>query len=180
MANLKGFKMLITPVAIMCAVAIAACGSVGKLSSAATTSGGQSASLVSFAVCMRSHGVSSFPDSSAGPGGGVSVVPAGINQSAPAFKTAFSICSRLLPALGRHQQPTAQATAQMLKFSQCMRAHGVTGFPDPTETPPADFGDYSSVVRRGGVYLAVPSTINAASPAYKHAAAACRFGPVFS
>lgn len=68
----------------------------------------------------------------------------------------------------------------MLKFSECMRTHGVSGFPDPTSTPPSDLGNYKLTVRRGGTYLAIPYTINTASPTYKQAAAACRFGPTFS
>jgi hypothetical protein len=57
-----------------------------------------------------------------------------------------------------------------------MRAHGVTGFPDPTTTPPASPSGYSEVIGRGGVFLAVPDTISPRSPAYTQAAAACRFG----
>jgi hypothetical protein len=65
----------------------------------------------------------------------------------------------------------------MLSTSECMRAHGVTGFPDPTTTPPSRISGYSQVIGRGGVFIAVPDTINPASPTYLHAAAGCRFGP---
>jgi hypothetical protein len=34
------------------------------------------------------------------------------------------------------QQPFAQTTKEMLKFSECTRSHGVSGFPDRTATPP--------------------------------------------
>jgi hypothetical protein len=64
----------------------------------------------------------------------------------------------------------------MLGISECMRAHGVTGFPDPTTTPPASPSGYSQVIGRGGVFLAVPDTINTGSPVYRQAVAACRFG----
>ena len=141
---------------------IAACGSASKPST--TAGGGQSASVVNFAVCMRSHGVPNFPDASSSPGGGVSVIPAGINTSAPAFKTAWSGCNKLLPGLGAHHPPSARATQQMLKFSQCMRGHGVSGFPDPTATIPSSFSGYRGVIRRGAVFLASPTTINTASP----------------
>jgi hypothetical protein len=30
---------------------------------------------------------------------------------------------------------------------------------------------------RGGVFLAIPNTINTSSPAFKQASAACHFGP---
>jgi hypothetical protein len=61
-----------------------------------------------------------------------------------------------------------------------MRSHGVTGFPDPRPTPPLSHDGYSLVVRWGGVFLAVPATISSRSPAYRSAASACRFGPIFS
>jgi hypothetical protein len=64
----------------------------------------------------------------------------------------------------------------MLAISKCMRSHGVTDFPDPPTTPPSGPSDYSVVMGRGGVFLAVPSTINVDSPTFKQAAAACHFG----
>ena len=173
---------------VCCALAITGCGGSRK---PPTSGDGQSASLVSFAVCMRSHGVPNLPDPGSNrSGGGVSIVPAGIDTSSPAFKTAWSACSTLLPGLGAHQGASAQATEQLLKLSECMRSHGVTGFPDPTSAPPAGFPgpaagapaghSYSAVIRRGGAYLAIPETINTASPSYRQAAAACRFGPRFT
>ncbi len=65
----------------------------------------------------------------------------------------------------------------MLATSTCMRAHGVAGFPDPTLSPPGDLGAYSIAMGRGGVFLAVPRTIDPTSPVFQSAAKACRFGP---
>jgi len=64
----------------------------------------------------------------------------------------------------------------MLAISECMRAHGVTGFPDPTTTPPSSPDGYSEVIGRNGVFIAVPSTIDSASPAFQKAAKDCSFG----
>jgi len=158
-----------------CAALIVACGS-SKMPGGTS---GRSSSFVPFAACMRSHGVPNFPDPGSGPGGGVEIVPPGINTSAPAFKTAWSDCSKLLPVLGGHHPPSAQMVDQMLQFSRCMRAHGVTGFPDPTTTQLAPRSGYFTI-RSGGVYLAIPNRINRASPTYQRAARACRFGPGFS
>lgn len=166
-------------VAAAVAAAIAAC---GGSSAAGTTDGGRSAAFTRFAVCMRSHRVRNYPDAlSAGPGGGVSPPssPPGIDTSSPAFKGAWSACSKLLPTLSGHQSPSAQTIKQMLDFSKCMRAHGVTGFPDPSSVRLRPRAGYTTI-RRGGVYLAIPATISSAAPAYQHARAACRFGPVFS
>ena len=159
-------RLLIALALSCCAVAIAACGSATKPGTATS----QSASLVDFAVCMRSHGVPNFPD----PGGGdVTLVPTGVNPSAPAFKTAWSACSNLVPQLHPPQQVSTQATDQLLKFAQCLRSHGLTGLPDPTQTRPPSHTGYSAVIRRGGDYLAVPAAL-LASPAYTQATAACR------
>jgi hypothetical protein len=57
-----------------------------------------------------------------------------------------------------------------------MRAHGVSGFPDPTTSPPSDISQYSFAIGRPGVFLAVPKTINVNSPVFKQAASECRFG----
>jgi hypothetical protein len=48
----------------------------------------------------------------------------------------------------------------MLAVSKCIRADGVSGFPNPTLSPPSDLGALSIAMGRGGVFLAVPRTIN--------------------
>jgi hypothetical protein len=126
---------------------------------------------------MRSHGVPNFPDPSTGRG--IQISPSsGINPFSPAFKAAQSQCAKLLPGAGpgAHGPPSEEAKQQMLATSECMRAHGVSGFPDPTLSPPADPGAYSIAMGRGGVFLAVPRTIDPGSPVFRSAAKACRFG----
>jgi len=59
-------------------------------SGGAPTSAHQRAQLVSFAACMRSHGVPDFPDPSQG---GAFNLPADINQSAPQFQAATGKCT---------------------------------------------------------------------------------------
>jgi hypothetical protein len=56
-----------------------------------------------------------------------------------------------------------------------MRQHGVSGFPDPSLTPPSSPAGYSILENRGGVILAIPSTIDPGSPSFKQAAATCHF-----
>jgi hypothetical protein len=85
-----------------------------------------------FSACMRKHGVTNFPDPS---GQGVITINSGmgIDPGSPAFRSARSVCQKLLPNGG---QPTpaqiAQRQQQMLAFSACMRAHGIKDFPDPS------------------------------------------------
>jgi hypothetical protein len=85
-----------------------------------------------FAACMRKNGVPNFPDPNSS--GTVSIGPSsGIDPSSPKFRAAQGACRKLLPNGG---QPTPAQLAKMqagaLAFSKCMRAHGVTNFPDPT------------------------------------------------
>jgi hypothetical protein len=127
---------------------------------------------------MRSHGVTNFPDPS--PGGGIQIgSSSGIDPSSPAFRAAQSQCAKLMPGggPGAHGPPSEQAKQEMLALAECMRAHGVSGFPDPTLSAPANPGAFSIAMGRGGVFLAVPRTINPASPVFQSAARACRFGP---
>ncbi|MGH2894671.1 MAG: hypothetical protein ACRDRO_12980, partial [Pseudonocardiaceae bacterium] len=54
----------------------------------------------------------------------------------------------------------------------------ISCFPDPTTGPPPSPGSgYSAVLGHGGVFLAIPNSINTQSPAFKQAAQACNFGP---
>lgn len=159
--------------AVGCAVAIAACGSANQPSTTAGSTHYDQA--LQFSKCMRAHGVSSFPDPN---GSGGIKIPEGsaINPFSPGFKTAHSECAKLLPGGGPgNQHPSAQAMAQARQTSQCMRKHGVTGFPDPTLKPPSSPAGYSILEDRGGVVIAVPSTINPNSPAFVQAAKVCQF-----
>jgi hypothetical protein len=59
-----------------------------------------------------------------------------------------------------------------------MRAHGISGFPDPRiGSPPSDRGRYSAVMDLDGAFLAIPNSINPQSPAFTQAAAACNLWP---
>jgi hypothetical protein len=124
---------------------------------------------------MRSHGVPNFPDPNGS--GGINIAAgSGLNPFSPAFEAARSACARFLPNGGLgNQHPSARAMAQARQTSECMRAHGVTDFPDPTLKPPSNPAGYSILEDRGGVITAVPSTINPNAPAFAQAAKACQF-----
>jgi hypothetical protein len=163
----------ITLTVIACAVALAACGSSKPQTAAGSSRAGQG---IRFADCMRSHGVPNFPDPSGG-GGGIQIqIGSGINPHSPAFQAAQQACRKLMPGGGpRTGHPSEQVKNQMLQTSVCMRQHGISGFPDPTVSPPPGIAGFSQVIGRGGVFLAIPSTIDTRSPAFKQAAATCRF-----
>jgi hypothetical protein len=89
------------------------------------------ASPLAFSRCMRAHGIHDFPDPDtqgrltiqAGPG-------SDMDPQSPTFQHAQQACQSLQPKPSPARQAQMQANA--LKFSQCMRSHGVHDFPDPT------------------------------------------------
>jgi hypothetical protein len=118
----------------------AACGSGGSSSSSnaadpaghpssqsSSQSSGQSGA-VAFAQCMRSHGVSDFPD----PQNGHFLIPGDV-QSNPDFNSAVSACQSLLgPGGATNGGGSNSSTSSLLAFAKCMQTHGVPQFPDPT------------------------------------------------
>lgn len=161
------------PVLLVLAPVLAACGSS---SSPGNTAGSPShAQVLAFAKCMRSHGVPNFPDPKAGQNGAVRVQASdrsgsgpslkinGVPVNAPAFQSAQQACRSLLPNGGRPPQLSASQRQAMLQFSQCMRAHGLTNFPDPQ----FNGGGGRLMFRAGG------SGLDPNSPAFKQAQAAC-------
>jgi len=122
---------------------------------------------------MRSHGVPNFPDPS---GNGSFQLGDGIDPSSPAFKTAQSKCQQLLGGgPGSGPPPTAQALAQMVKVSQCMRRHGIANFPDPRTSLPSDRSSIGDIADRDGVILVFPPGFDEQSLQFTRAAAACGF-----
>jgi hypothetical protein len=167
-------KFAVAP-ALVCVLAVAGCGSSGGAAKQKSASG----SFLAFSQCMRSHGVSNFPDP--GPGGGIQINST-INPAAPSFRSAKSSCNHLLPGGGPSDtKPSKQQIAQEVSISDCMRKHGVTGFPDPTVSstpgspPDSNPNNYSLIEDRGGLVLAVPKTIDVTSPVFKTAASICHF-----
>ena len=120
---------------------LAACGSsqpnTGGSTAGQSDPAGASKALA-FAKCMRSHGVSNFPD----PTGGKldlqvqrtpnSTSVNGVEVNGPVFQAAMQACRSDLPHGGRPTAAqTAQAKSKALAMSRCMRSHGVPNFPDP-------------------------------------------------
>ena len=162
--------------AVVSAALLAACGSSGSPITSAGGSANGRAQFLQFASCMRTHGVPNFPDPS---GGGIQIKQgSGVNPRSPAFQSAQKACTHLLPGGGPGTGHSAQDHAQLLRLSECMRAHGISDFPDPSAGAPPQPGNgaYSVVIGRGGYFLAVPSSVNMQSPAARQAANACGFG----
>ena len=84
------------------------------------------------------HGVGDFPDPSAVRQITLDQVANGssVNVNSPAFTQAISACKALEPTgFAGSRRSTPQQSAA-LKFAQCVRAHGVSDFPDPVNGQP--------------------------------------------
>jgi hypothetical protein len=166
----RRWSLLITWTAAMAALLgfaglAAACGgshSPGVAGSGSNSSSGVLAQGVTYARCMRSHGVSDFPDPTLGQGGNVTFQINGgagsdLNPNNPTFTAAKQACRTLLP--GREQAPPVPSgkLAAEVKWAQCLRSHGVPTFPDPNAQ-----GAFDS------------SRFDDSSPAFQAASSACK------
>ncbi len=170
---------LLTAVALLSGVLMAGCGgSAGSATGGVSTSASAASAVesgVAFSRCIRSHGVPNFPDPKVS-GQTVRMGSASTVQS-PAFQSAAHSCQRLLPkGPPSSEPPSSHVQSRMLNVSACMRKHGISGFPDPSTSPPSNPGN-SGVIGNGGYYLAIPKSIDTSSPAFEQASAACNFGP---
>ena len=156
--------LLAVAVAVVAGAVTACSGSSSPLASSSHATGRPhlAGGPLAFSACMRSHGVSSFPDPTSNGGISIQVQPgSGIDPNSPAFQSAQHACQSLLPAgktSGGSVSPTVRA--QILRYAACIRAHGVPNYPDPTFNGNAvNFGNLSG--------------INPNSPAYQSALRAC-------
>ncbi len=119
--------------------------------------------MVAFAQCMRSHGVPDFPEPSEGHLLIKGNSKNGLNPGSPQFQAAMKACHSLAPAPEVSPQQSAAIQAQALKFSACMRSHGVPNFPDPK----FEGGGVQLQIKRG-------SGINPQSSQFQAAQKACQ------
>jgi hypothetical protein len=120
---------------------ISACGSSAPAGTGSGSANGTAAvheQAVKFAECIRSNGVTEFPDPNAAGqfAYGIPSASSPLNPSSPAWQKAIGGCKNLEPS---NFMPTSFTPAQLsarLKFAQCVRANGVPSFPDPTAHGP--------------------------------------------
>ena len=112
--------------AVLAAVAVAAC-SGGSPASVTSGGGNPNKGALAYASCMRAHGISDFPDPNAQ--GGFSA-PNGMNVNSPQYAAANNACKSLT---GNATPPpyNPATVAALVKYAKCMRAHGISNFPDP-------------------------------------------------
>jgi len=167
-----------------CTVALAGCGSAAEPTTLVKSASTGISAAVRFSNCMRSHGVPDFPDLSAAGGPmGQQLARSGVNLNAPAFRSAMNACKALAPAAKAAVGPTVgQSKAMMVAFARCMRAHGLTAFPDPTssatrasQAPQPSGADMSYSGPGGSLTLDIPQSL-VQSPAFNRDSAACGIG----
>jgi hypothetical protein len=131
------------------ALLAAACGSTATQATASANTSAVSAQRgwLAFSRCMRSRGVSEFPDPT-NSGELPKVSPQQLGVSSSQLESAQTACHSLLPTGGSLEQQTSclmlgncppAEVQQMLgaerKYAWCMRSHGVPNWPDPTTNP---------------------------------------------
>ncbi|MGH9125127.1 MAG: hypothetical protein ACRDZ8_10435 [Acidimicrobiales bacterium] len=112
----------------------------GSQSTTAAPAGGSGSSratalaqAVAYSQCIRSHGVANFPDPVQTPSGGYGYRTAGIDPNSAAFQGALQACKSLpSPWNSTGQQLSSAQQQAWLNWAQCVRAHGLPDFPDPT------------------------------------------------
>jgi hypothetical protein len=165
-------RILVGVSLLVAAFALADCGSSSK-SSSSTNRASIRAAAVKYSECMRSHGVTNFPDPDSF--GNFSLADTGIIVGSPSFHAAENACSKLLPGgnPAASNANTAATKRLFLAAAECMRAHGVSGFPDPTTGAPRSPSGPGAAVIENGVSFVLPASINMQSPSFKHAASVC-------
>jgi hypothetical protein len=122
---------------------------------------------------MRSDGVTDFPDP--GSNGWPATATSAQMENSPHFAAGYNACKHLLPAGGVSKGQ--QDAPQLLKFAQCMHAHGVPTYPEPN--PNAN--PYASIEPNSSVDLLKVAGVNPNSPVVQAAVQACeRANPVGS
>ena len=89
--------------------------------------------MLKYAECVRSHGLSDFPDPVPAAGGGFAFrVSPGLNPRSPSpqFQSATKACQKDVPPSLANLTPAMMA-ANRAEYTDCMRAHGEPDFPDP-------------------------------------------------
>lgn len=159
--------MAMTGLALLATACSSSSSSSGSASAASSNS--DYAKALSYAKCMRAHGLPNFPDpdnngnfdgtTHEGINGGTG---ANDNVSDAVKNAAWDTCKSLLPSGNRLSRQKQQAAAgQFLAFAKCMRSHGVPNFPDPASSG-------------GKLGLSAPQGIDTQSPVYQAAQSACQ------
>ena len=121
-------------------VGLAAACSSPKSPAAGKSLSGVAAKALAYSKCMRSQGISDYPDPTISSNGGHTSVgikigahagsSSDLNPNNPRYQAAGRACQSLQPG-GQQGPASAQELAADVKFAACMRSHGFPAWPDP-------------------------------------------------
>jgi hypothetical protein len=134
--------------------------------SASLEIGGSYTEDLKFAQCLRSNGLPGFPDPSSDGTFQINS-SSGVVPGSPQFHAAEKACRKFLPNGGAAPSPAQQAKmlAELLRYSECMRSHGITDFPDPQTSN----GRVGLSIKAGA-----SSDLNPDNPQFEAAQSACQ------
>jgi hypothetical protein len=134
------FTALRATLVVAATLAVAGCSMQwpGATPAAAKSTPDPKQAALRFSQCMREHGVPDFPDPTTSSDGHSEIAIQGspgssdLDPNSTAFKDASAACQKYLPSGGAGRgKPDAQMQQKALRFSKCMRDHGLPDFPDP-------------------------------------------------
>jgi hypothetical protein len=129
---------------------------------AAAAKGGPGEAAFRFSACMRTHGVSNFPDPKVKTSAGSTSVAIAINPSIsgqPAFKSAQKACRHILgkPGSAGAERNSPARVRALIAFARCLRSHGFPNFPDPNAN-----GELSEqTIAKSGINFQTPALLTA-------------------
>jgi hypothetical protein len=172
-------RFAIVGLAAACTLTVTACGSGGSQSGSSATTSSLAHQALAYARCMRSHGVSRFPDPTND--GGLSYHG---STSSPAFESAQTACVSIEPhkvAQSSPQETSRQSTqdhAQLLRWANCMRHRGYPQLPDPKLGTPQPTPGFDTVLGWGAAYVEIPDAYDAHSQVFLETARRCGINPL--
>jgi hypothetical protein len=113
---------------------------------ASSAGGASNTQWLAYSQCMRTGGVPGFPDPSSN---GKPHFPTAqqLGVSSSTFQAAENACAHLQPGggSGPTEAQVQQYRNSMLIYARCMRAHGISNFPDPDSRGSLDIGPGTDV-----------------------------------
>lgn len=143
---------------VLAAVLLAGCG--GSSSGGGTHVDSYVKTAVAYSGCMRSHGVSDFPDPNSQ---GNIQLQSNVDPSSPQYQRAEKVCGPSPSNVTAAQE--RQEFSVTLKAASCMRANGVPNMPDPV---------YERSPLGGGMTIRLSLGDLPNSPGYVRAAKKCK------
>jgi hypothetical protein len=157
----------VAAIAAVVAVALAGCGKPASAGATPSSKASNEQAMLQFTRCMRDHGAN-VQDAKANAGGGMAFQIQGGDKGP--LDAAMQACQKYMPKAGGPPPDPAEmqkAFDRALKFSQCMRQHGVD-MPDPKQ-------------ESGGISISQqgPGGVDPQSKQFQDAQKACEqfFGP---